>query len=201
MRRVILWIVAILITFAIGTGADSFRRYLFTKETPAAEKVEAAPLEVAAPVFAPIVPFPESAAPAPNLILDYNPEKLDHYGALYIMGPAPEGFRDFECIALGLSGARADEDFDYITVYGDKSTGEWTPANFALVTERYLYFTTEPSKEQGFQYRFEGEFLVKNFAAAEGKNKGVVRGTLTKSKNGHTIAEQTVTFRMEYMGC
>jgi hypothetical protein len=117
------------------------------------------------------------------------------------MGPAPEGFRDFECIALGLSGARADEDFDYITVYGDKSTGEWTPANFALVTERYLYFTTEPSKEQGFQYRFEGEFLVKNFAAAEGKNKGVVRGTLTKSKNGHTIAEQTVTFRMEYMGC
>jgi uncharacterized protein involved in high-affinity Fe2+ transport len=90
MRRVILWIVAILITFAIGTGADSFRRYLFTKETPAAEKVEAAPLEVAAPVFAPIVPFPESAAPAPNLILDYNPEKIDHYGALYIMGPAPE---------------------------------------------------------------------------------------------------------------
>jgi hypothetical protein len=201
MRRVILWIVAILITFAIGTGADSFRRYLFTKETPAAEKVEAAPLEVAAPVFAPIVPFPESAAPAPNLILDYNPEKIDHYGALYIMGPAPEGFRDFECIALGLSGAHAVEDSDYIAVYGDKSTGDWTPANFALVTERYLYFTTEPSKEQGFQFRFEGEFLVKDFTTVEGKNRAAVRGTLTKSKNGRTLAEQTITFKMEYMGC
>jgi len=200
MRRIILWIVALLITFAVGTGADSLRRYLFTNEAPAA-KLEAAPFDVAVPVFAPAVPFPEPAPPAPNLILDYNQEKIDHYGALYIMGPAPEGFRDFECIALGLSGARADEDFDYITVYGDTKTGDWTPANFALVTERYLYFTTEPSKEQGFQYRFEGEFLVKNFAPLDGKNKAVVRGTLTKSRNGRTLAEQTVTFRMEYMGC
>jgi hypothetical protein len=100
-----------------------------------------------------------------------------------------------------LPGARADEDFDYIAVYGDTKTGDWTPANFALVTERYLYFTTEPSKEQGFQYRFEGEFLVKNFASLDGKHKAVVRGTLTKSRNGRTLAEQTVTFRMEYMGC
>src|SRR6185436_18772108 len=118
-----------------------------------------------------------------------------------IMGPAPEGFRDFECIALGLSGMHDDEDSDYIVVYGDNGTDEWTPANFALVTERYLYFTTEPSKEQGFQYRFEGEFLVKDFRPVEGKNRAVVRGTLTKSKNGRTLAEQTVTFRMQYMGC
>ena len=200
MRRVILWIVALLITLAVGMGADSVRRYLFTKETPATN-LKAAPLEVAVPVVAPTVPFPEPAAPAPNLILDYDPEKIDHYGALYIMGPAPEGFRDFECIALGLSGAHADEDSDYIGVYGDQSTGDWTPANFALVTERYLYFTTEPSKEHGFQYRFEGEFLVKDFTTVEGKHKAAVRGTLTKSKNGHTIAEQTVTFKMEYMGC
>lgn len=200
MRRVILWIVAISITFGIGMGADALRRYLFTKQ-PLVTKLEPAPFEVAVPVFAPTVPFPEPAAPAPNLILDYNQEKIDHYGALYIMGPAPQGFRNFECIALGLSGAHAAEDSDYIAVYGDTKTGEWTPANFALVTERYLYFTTEPSKEQGFQYRFEGEFLVKDFATVEGKNKAVVRGTLTKSKNGQTIAEQTITFKMEYMGC
>ena len=97
MRRIILWIVALLITFAVGTGADSLRRYLFTNEAPAA-KLKAAPFDVAVPVFAPTVPLPEPATPAPNLILDYNQEKIDHYGALYIMGPAPEGFRDFECI-------------------------------------------------------------------------------------------------------
>ena len=200
MRRVILRIVVLLITFALGTGADSLRRYVFTKEAPVA-KLEAPSFQVPAPLFPPTVPFPEPAPPAPNLVLDYNHERIDHYGALYIMGPAPEGFRDFECIALGLSGAYVDEDPDYINVFGDKKTGDWTPANFALVTERYLYFTTEASKEQGFQYRFEGEFLVKNFAAVAGKNKSVVRGTLTKSRNGRTLAERTITFRMEYMGC
>ena len=200
MRRVILWIVTILITFAIGTGFDSLWRYRTTKESPVTAKLEAAPLEITVPEVEKTPPIP-APAPAPNLILDYNREKIDHYGALYIMGPAPEGFRDFECIALGLSGIHAEEDSDYIIVYGDKSNGEWTPANFALVTERYLYFTTEPGKEQGFQYRFEGEFLVKDFRPVEGKNRAVVRGTLTKSKNGRTLAEQTVTFRMEYMGC
>jgi len=200
MRCVILWIVTILITFAIGTGFDSLWRYLAAKESPAAAKLEAAPAEVTAPVAVTTAPAP-APAPAPNLILDYNREKIDHYGALYIMGPAPEGFRDFECIALGLSGMHDDEDSDYIVVYGDNGTDEWTPANFALVTERYLYFTTEPSKEQGFQYRFEGEFLVKDFRPVEGKNRAVVRGKLTKSKNGRTLAEQTVTLRMQYMGC
>ena len=195
MRRVILWIVTILITFAVGTGFDSLWHYRSTKESPVTAK-----LEVATPVVEKLPPIPVPA-PKPNLILDYNREKIDHFGALYIMGPAPEGFRDFECIALGLSGVHDDEDSDYIIVYGDKSTSEWIPANFALATERYLYFTTEPGKEQGFQYRFEGEFLVKDFRPVEGKNRAVVRGTLTKSKNGRTLAEQTVTFRMEYMGC
>lgn len=193
MRRVILWIIALLITFALGTGADSLGRYLFTKKPATVAKVE-----VAAPVVA--IPAPEPAAPAPNLILDYNKEKFNHYGALYIMGPAPEGFRHFDCIALGLSGTDKLESSEYITVYAGEN-GEWAEANFALVTERYLYFTTPPSHDEGFQYRFEGEFLVKDFTTVEGKNKAAVRGTLTKSKNGRTIAEQTITFRMEYMGC
>ena len=197
MRRVILGIVALLITFAIGTGADSLRRYLFAKEPPAVAK-----FEVVAPVVETPAPPPAvETAPAPNLILDYNKEKFDHYGALYIMGPAPEGFRHFDCIALGISGTLQVESSEYITVYGGGGNGEWAEANFALVTERYLYFTTTPDHEEGFQYRFEGEFLVKDFSSIEGKNKAAVRGTLTKSKNGRTIAEQTITFRVEYMGC
>jgi hypothetical protein len=197
MRRVILWIVAILITFALGTGADSLGRYLFKKEPPAAAKPE---IEVAAPVVVTPTPAAETA-PAPNLILDYNKEKLNHYGALYIMGPAPEGFRHFDSIDLALSGTHQVESSESIIVYGGGKNGEWAEANFALVTERYLYFTTAPDHEEGFQYRFEGEFLVKDFSTIEGKNKGAVRGTLTKSKNGRTIAEATITFRVEYMGC
>jgi len=201
MRRVILWIVAISITFALGIGADSLERYLLTKKPAAVAKVEK--VEFVAPVFAtPAVaplPAPEQT-PAPKLIVDYNMEKFDRYGALYIMGPAPEGFRDFDYIELGLTGTHSVEGSEYITVYS-ANYSEWAPANFGLVTERYLYFTTEPTRESGFQYRFEGEFLIKNFSAVEGKNKAVVRGTLTKSKNGRTLAEQTITFRVDHMGC
>ncbi len=197
MRRVILWIVTILITFAIGIGVDSLGRYLSTQESPAVAKLEAAPLEIAVPEVekTPPVPVP---APQPNLIFDYNWEKVDHYGALYIMGPKPASFTDFDYVELALPGIH--ESSGYITVYSSNYS-QWGSADFALVTERYLYFTTAPFSEKSFQYRFEGEFLVKDFASVEGKNKGAVRGTLTKTFNGRTVAEQTVTFSVEHMGC
>lgn len=197
MRRVILWIVAILITFALGMGADSLRRYLFTKKEPLAI-VKA---EVTAPVVETPAPTSETE-PKANLILDYNLEKFNRNGALFIMGPAPEGFKDFDFIEMSL-GAGGHVDYPgYILVYtrtGEIPSDIW--ANFALVTERTLYFTTSASLEQGFQYRFEGEFLVRDFNSVAGKNKAAVRGMLTKSKNGRTLAEQTITFRVEYIGC
>jgi hypothetical protein len=196
MRRAILWIVAILITFALGMGADSLRHYLFAKN----EQLTIVKAEVTTPVVETPAPISETE-PKANLILDYNQEKFSRYGALYIMGPAPEGFRDFDCIELSLgSGGHVDYS-GYISVYSGRNLSDTAQANFALVTERYLYFTTAPSQYEGFQYRFEGEFLVKDFGPIEGKNKGAVRGTLTKSKNGRTLAEQTVTFRMDSFGC
>ena len=192
MRRVILWIVTILITFALGTGADSLRHYLFTKKPPAVATVD-----VAAPVLVTTASEPVTER---KLMLHYNQGSVDHYGALYIMGPAPEGFADFAYIALGLSGMHVVESSDYITVYSNEFA-EWGHADFAFVTERYLYFTTGPSEHHDFEYRFEGEFLVRDFDSVEGKNKAAVRGTLTKFKNGETVAQQLVTFRVEYMGC
>ena len=192
MRRVILWIVALLITFAIGTGVDSLRRYLSTAEPPVATRVE-----VAAPL---LITTASEPVRQPNLMFHYNQGSVDHYGALYLMGPTPEGFTDFAFIALGLSGMHVVESSDYITVYSNEFA-EWGHADFAFVTERYLYFTTGPSEHHDFEYRFEGEFLVRDFDSVEGKNKAAVRGTLTKFKNGETVAQQLVTFRVEYMGC
>jgi hypothetical protein len=34
-----------------------------------------------------------------------------------------------------------------------------------------------------------------------GKHKAVLRGTFTKVKAGKKIAQRTVSFRMEHMGC
>lgn len=204
MRRILIGIAALLITFATGTGADSFRRYLFTPEPVTVEKDEPATPVVAAPVIvtpAPVTPPATKPETRPNLILDYNLEKFDHYGTLNIMGPKPEGFQDFECIALGLPGIHESEGFESISIGTNGTSYETIQANFALVTEKYLYFTTEPGPERGYQYRFEGEFLVKNFGPVMGKNIGAVRGTLTKSRNGRTLAEHTVTFWVDYMGC
>jgi len=196
MRRVILWIVALLITFAIGAGSDSLRRYLSAKQPPSA-KVEAAHVEIAQ--SPPISP----PSPKPNLILDYDREKFVPYVALYIMGPAPQGFKDFDCIELDLynGGPGTEPGNIYVSSGAGQNHTQIAIANFALVTERTLYFTTSPSEHEGFQYRFEGEFLVKDFDSVAGKNKAAVRGKLTRSKNGRTIAEHTITFQVYNIGC
>lgn len=75
------------------------------------------------------------------------------------------------------------------------------PARFGLVTERQLFFASDRLRETDFEYRFDGEFLRTDFDAVAGKNKAVLRGTLTKMKNGRTVAQHVFTFRMEYLGC
>ena len=84
--------------------------------------------------------------------------------------------------------------------YPDESTGS-TSAVFGLVTKRRLVFATEKSSDTGIEYRFEGEFLRTDFDAVANKDKAVLRGVLTRSKDGRTLVERTVTFKFVYMGC
>ena len=196
-----------MITCAVGVGITYGVQYLPKQKPPAVAPAEPALADVAQttatfPVSIPPNPNPPYSRPA-NLVLDYDLEKYARYGGLYIMGRKPEGFEDFYSIALSL-GAGGHVDYPgFIIVYsGEDENWDSAPATFALVTERLLYFTTKPSDEHGFEYRFEGEFLVKDFADVEGKNKAAVRGKLTKFRNGRKLAEQTLTFRMEYLqGC
>lgn len=196
-----------MITCAVGVGITYGVHYLPKKKPPAVAPVEPAPLDVAQttndfPVFVPPALNPPTSRPT-NLILDYDVDKIARIGGLYIMGSPGEGFEDFNCIAMSLGAGGHVHYPGYITVYtGMDETGDMADANFALVTGQRLYFTTKPSDEHGFEYRFEGDFLVRDFAAVEGKNKAAVRGTLTKFRNGRKLAEQTLTFRMEYLqGC
>lgn len=197
MRRTILWIIAIMISFAIGTGTDSLRHYLVRKELP---KVEAPPAAVAAPVAA----TPTRAViPRQSLILDYDPQKFVPLVTLYILGPAPKGFSDFDFIQVDVPVGDDVDYHGYIAVYSgsNQKHSETAPANFALVTQHTLYFTTSPSQANGFEYHFDGQFLVKDFQSVAGKNMAAVRGVLTKSRDGRTIAEHTITFRIEYGDC
>jgi len=200
MRRFIIWVIALLIAFAIGVAIDSAQQYLATEVAT----IEPANVDVAEPTKdfpLPIATTPTPAAtPLPNLILDYDPQKFVPLGTLVIMGPVPQGFSDFDCIQLDVPVGDDVDYHGYIAVYSGANS-EAAPANFALVTERTLYFTTSPSQDSGFQYRFEGEFLVKDFDSVYGKHKAAVRGILTKSKDGQTIAEHSITLRIEFDDC
>ena len=196
-----------MVTCAVGVGLNYGVHCLSRRKTPAVATVQPALVDIAPtthefPVFVAPTVTPSYSRPT-NLVLDYDLDKYARYGELHILGSAPEGFEDFYFIALSL-GAGGHVDYPgYIQVYtGSDDNWDSAAATFALVTDRLLYFTTEPSEEHGFEYRFEGEFLVKDFESVAGKNKAAVRGKLTKFRNGRKLAEQTLTFRMEYLeGC
>ena len=72
---------------------------------------------------------------------------------------------------------------------------------FALITNRRLVFATSKSSDTGIEYRFEGDFLRTDFEFVDGKKIAVLRGVLTRSKDGRALVERTVSLRFEYMGC
>lgn len=204
MRRFILWIAAISITFAIGVGADRLWWYFLAAPPPTPE---AAPLAVDIQpqreiVYVPAPALPPPPPPLPNLILDYDSEEFSMGASFYIMGSKPKEFADFDSIEALLTPPHTDGDNASIRVYtrrGDQFDS--ARVRFGLVTERQFFFATDSLREAAFEYRFDGEFLRTDFDAVAGKNKAVLRGTLTKMKNGRAVAQHEFTFRMEYLGC
>jgi hypothetical protein len=197
MRRAVLWIIVIMTTFMIGIGIDRAVEYFVVSELPA----PADPQPVA-------VYFPDTrneivtTLAKPNLILDFDPEKFSPSGYLEIMKPAPQDFKDLEYIALELyKGENGESPVNiYVSIGKALDHHELASADFALVTEQTLYFTTAPSDLNGFQYKFDGEFLVRDFESVAGKNIATVRGKLTKSKKGRVLAEHEVILGF-YLGC
>ena len=205
MRRFILWIAAILITFAIGVGADRLWWHFFSAP-PSPTRVEPTAAAIAFPqqevVFVPAAAPPAAPSqPKPNLILDYDSTQLSVWAVFYIMGPQSKEFADIDSIEAELS--PESPDYPGTILINTHKGDEYDNANatFGLVTNQTLFFATEKLGKGDFAYRFDGWFVRTDFDVVAGKDKAVLRGTLTKMKNGRTIAQQEFTFRMDYMGC
>ena len=190
-----------LITFAFGVSID---RTLWWDQAPE--------LSVSSiPVEAPKLPTPVAVPTAtvitiekvkPTLIVDYDPEQFWVWGVFEVMGPTPKEFGDIDSIEIALNGHRPREPgYISLLVKTDPHEYEVVSASFALVTKRRLFFATEKMEGSDFEYRFEGEFLRTDFDVVAGKKIAVLRGVLTKSKDGRTITAGTLTFRMENLGC
>ena len=195
MRSVLLCLLTPLLTFSLGVGFDRV--------------ISSPPMQVApvscpqvTPVFVPLskkarIEMPIPPVPTTTLILD-NPTKIMGDMGFGIIGPKPRGFPYFDVIELTLSGAGLP---DSVSVYESTSDTIYQyDANFALITNRKLFFVTSQT-DSGFEYRFDGEFVRTDFEKISNKNKVALRGTLTKTKDGQTVAESFVNLDMGYMSC
>lgn len=212
MKRVILRVVAMLLTFALGVTFSWLILREEVNDTPPPCKVEVVSpealvqrIESIASItpIAPVATVPAPAAtPKPHFILDYDPEMFNPYGMYELMDPKPKEFAKVEGINLGVFGSGiSDEAYIAVTTRNEYENYFDAPATFALVTERRVIFATSDAPGSGVEYRFEGEFLRTDFNAVAGTNKAVLRGVLTRMQNGKTIAEREVTFRFEHLGC
>jgi hypothetical protein len=196
MKRLILFVVVMLLTFASGVALD---RLIWSR--PSNDD----PIEVSAPLEVTVVEphhelFPTGlpavtpvAASTSHLIFDYDLKRFDPYGSYSIVGK-PDDLAEFSGIDVILSPdaeGRPSGAISVITNHGSKY--ESHDAVVAFVTERRLFFVAPQTSDSNYEYRFDGEFLR--------KNKAVLGGTLTKIHNGKKIVERKVRFSMVHLGC
>ena len=140
--------------------------------------------------------------PEPEIVFDYDLNEFNPRGVYFILGRKPKEFREFDSFDLA-----ADEDYDRKPM-GSASISTYENNQYAgidavsgLVTEKRITLVAKPVFEDGVGYRFEGEFLRHGTLWRAGRTQAVLKGRLSKTKGGKTIAEALVTFRIEYLGC
>jgi hypothetical protein len=160
MKQMILRVVVMLLTFALGVVAYGLILQRAANKASAplcVQAVSPAPLEPVKALVAPAVP---AATLKPHFILDYDPDTFYPYGMYYLMDPKPKDFENLDGFELGHG--YADDVPAYIMVikrYPDESTGS-TSAVFGLVTKRRLVFATAKSADTGIEYRLKASFCA-----------------------------------------
>ena len=201
MKRILLHVSLMLVTFFVGLTADWLVTRPRVDHAPELTKTMAAPITaINLPVFPP-VPINK---PTPHLIFDYDQEKYYLGGDFLLLGRPPKEFAEIKSFALWSTGNGAQSSGDLeLLVHSDNPSGSMYDvehAVFVLVTQRRLFFATSEGKN-GFAYRFDGEFLRTNMVAVSDENIPVLRGTLTKMKNGRRVAERVMKFGLHVHGC
>jgi hypothetical protein len=133
---------------------------------------------------------------------DYDTKELNPRGDYFMLGRKPKEFREFDCLELAV-----DEDSNgkvsgqvMISTYAEQ-TYDAIYATSGLVDKQRLSVVFKPRFEQDVGYRFEGEFQRQGVLWRAARSQAVLKGRLSKIKEGKTIAEALVKFRIEYLGC
>jgi len=195
MNRLVTHLLVSAITFSLGiTSAAIFKR-LYAPQVQTHEVESALLKEAPPPVKAHI------STPDPNIVWDYNVDRFNPRGVYYILGPKPKAFREFDCLELAVypSDEKAVGQV-MIQIVVNRTYEAQFPVS-GLVTEHGLSFATTAPSDNQYDYTFDGHFLKTGVLSSAHKYQAVLKGRITKSKNGIRVAEATIRFRVEYLGC
>ena len=196
MKRTMLRILVAVIAFALGLTLSQLLGAFTPAETPPVAEVKSG-AELVLPTPPPVLPVPLEL-PKLTQILDYDVNRFSPDGSYEISGKLPKGFEDFSYISI------FPEEKAPVSVGILKSVENYEYLNadvvFALVTQKRLVLVTAPF-ENGFEYRFDGQFLRNKILIDYPEGTVVLQGTLTKTRNGKTVAEANVKFHMVWDAC
>lgn len=192
MKRWIIYLLVGTTTFFLGITPQLFCKPQEIPQRPqviAVEPVRQTPKETPVKV--------KTNSPSPDIFFDYDFYEFNPRGTYYLIGRKPERFPEVDCIELAV-----DDAYGSVTIHmNEKGDYRSYEAISASITKKQLTFVTYPSWEEHFVYSFEGQFLRKGTLSKAGKHVAVLQGKLTKSRRGETVAEATIKFRIEYLGC
>ena len=135
----------------------------------------------------------------PDVVFDYDPTEFNPRGDYFILGQKPKEFREFDCLEIAVDEYKSSGRV-MISTYANNEYGAIYGIS-GVVTKQRISFVAKPVSEDAVGSRFEGEFLRQGELWRAAKYEAVLKGRLSKTKGGETIAEAVVKFRIEYLGC
>ncbi|HVE57728.1 MAG TPA: hypothetical protein VNB22_12920 [Pyrinomonadaceae bacterium] len=208
LQKIILCVAVALTAFGASLGLLEIGSYFGAVFEPSKIEIKT-PEPLASPVYAParIPEFkPPAFTPTVETKPEIEPEDWDKTGYYYTIDDRTKGFADFEWLQLDTSKydqklgkvvkAKPKGWIDAANRYFQLSSINITGSRISLVSE----------KQKGISYRFDGKFIeeeevkYKDEDGEEITDKAVLKGRLTKWRNGVKIAEANVKFGFT-VGC
>ena len=194
--KLIIRLLVAVLTFSAGLGLDRLLTSRSNQLERATPNVAYGPIAAEAVIARPI----PISLPKPTLIFDYDKKEFEPNADYAFTGKRPRGLsRDDSFFITIWHWDESSNDYVWFSVFDERGDTDLY-ASFALVTERRLFFVTQPTDE-GFVYRFDGEFLRRGVIFDSAEGEVVLKGTLTKSKDNRTLVEWPVKFKVIHQGC
>ena len=196
MKPLILRVIVALLTFSAGVGFDRLRT---SKPKPVEKTTQIVASEPTSFVPAPLLPVIPTS-PTPTIICDYDPLKFEPIATFYVISQKPRTFGDYDLSPIYFEILPTEREGQVNVRISDFGGHETPPTEFALVTDRRFFFVTGQTSD-GYEYRFDGEFLRRGILYDAREGKAVLKGTLTKARNGRTVFEWAMKFGIVYDEC